>query len=73
VALRGAVRAGVDVLGPALAAMPKLVGRWRYQIILRGAQPGPFRVWLASVAERLSSASGAGVRVTIDVDPRDLM
>ena len=71
--LRGAVRAGVDVLGPALAAMPKLVGRWRYQIILRGAQPGPFRVWLSSVAERLSSASGAGVRVTVDVDPRDLM
>ena len=71
--LRAGLPPGVDVLGPALAALPKLVGRWRYQVILRGAQPGPFRAWLVQVRERIERTAGAGIRVTIDVDPRHLM
>jgi primosomal protein N' (replication factor Y) len=74
-ALRDEARraSGVDVLGPAAAALPVLVGRWRFQVVLRGAQPGPFRRFLAAWRERLDAASRGGVRVSVDVDPRHLM
>ena len=29
---------GVDLLGPAPAALPRLVGRWRFQLVIRGAE-----------------------------------
>ncbi len=73
--LRASVPAGsaIDVLGPAAAALPRLVGRWRVQLVLRGARTAPFRAWLEQRAADLAGASGKGVRVTIDVDPRDLL
>ncbi len=64
---------GVDVLGHALAALPRLVGRWRFQVILRGLQVRPFRAFLAGVLPRVEAAGGGGVRVHVDVDPRHLM
>ena len=64
---------GVDVLGPAPAALARLVGRWRFQLILRGMDAGVFRRFLAAWRDRLTKASGKGVRVIIDVDPRNLM
>ena len=60
----------IEVLGPAQAAMPRLVGRWRYQIMLRGNDPRAFRRWLRGVD---LSHPGKGVRVSLDVDPRHLM
>ncbi len=74
-ALRASARdvPGVDVLGPAAAALPRLVGRWRFQVILRGLEVGPFRAWLGREAPRLLAAGGGGVRVSVDVDPRHLM
>jgi primosomal protein N' (replication factor Y) len=66
------VGGGVQVLGPAVAAMAKLVGRWRVQLVLRGGDPKKFRVFLGQ-------GRGAwlglphGVRVAVDVDPRHLM
>lgn len=71
--LRAVSARGVDVLGPALAAMPRVVGRWRYQLILRGMDAGAFRRWLAVVRGRIEAAGRKGVRVTVDVDPRHLM
>jgi primosomal protein N' (replication factor Y) len=71
--LRRRLAEGVDVLGPSLAALPKMVGRWRYQIILRGQQVGVFRGWLTQIRPLLERAAGGGVRVTVDVDPRHLM
>jgi primosomal protein N' (replication factor Y) len=64
---------GVDVLGPAPAALAKLVGRWRFQILLRGRHVGWFRRFLANVRGRLEGAASRGVRVVADVDPRHLM
>ena len=64
---------GVGVLGPAAAAMPRLVGRWRMQLILRGLDVRPFRAFLAAAADRIDGAAGRGVRVSVDVDPRHLM
>ena len=60
----------VQVLGPAPAARPRQVGRWRYQIVLRGRDPKHFRAWLK---EQDWSPPGRGVRIAIDVDPRNLM
>lgn len=73
--LRGAARGvpGVGVLGPAPAALPLLVGRWRFQIVLRGEQVKAFRTWLPAQRRRLEQAGRKGVRLSWDVDPRDLM
>jgi len=74
-ALRAEARGmeGVGVLGPAPAALAKLVGRWRFQILLRGSHVGWFRRFLATVRGRLEGAASRGVRVVVDVDPRHLM
>lgn len=61
----------VQVLGPAPAALPRLLGRWRYQIILRGMDAAVFRKWVAQAD--LSPKNKKGVRVVVDVDPRSLM
>jgi primosomal protein N' (replication factor Y) len=65
----------VDVLGPAPSPLARLVGRWRYQLLLRGWQMGPFRRWLDAQAPGLlaSARDHRGVRVTVDVDPRSVM
>lgn len=64
---------GTDVLGPAAAALPKLVGRWRFQIVLRGTDVRPFRAFLDAARPRLEAPTRRGVRRTVDVDPRSLM
>lgn len=61
------------VLGPAPAALPRLVGRWRFQLILRGVQYRPWRNWLIEVLPLLRTAAQRGIRVSWDVDPRHLM
>ncbi len=74
-ALEGAAKRfpGVRVLGPAPAALPRLVGRWRFQLILRGDRTARFRDYLAAVAAQLLEPPQRGVRLTVDVDPRHLM
>lgn len=62
---------GVDVMGPAIAPLPRLVGRWRYQVVVRGRDVRVLRAYLA--ANHLSWRTPAGVRKLIDVDPRGLM
>lgn len=64
---------GVSVMGPAPAALPKLVGRWRYQLVLRGQNGREFRRFMRTSRPRLDKVSGGGVRVNVDVDPRHLM
>ena len=64
---------GLGVLGPAPAALPRLVGRWRFQIVLRGEDIKPFRAFLQTEKKRILSRAKKGVRVAIDVDPRNLM
>ena len=59
---------GTDVLGPAPAMLPRMVGRWRYQIVLRGRNVKAFREFL--VAHHREWKAQKGVRVQVDVDPR---
>ena len=63
----------VDILGPEAAAMPRLVGRWRFQIVLRGRDTARFRAWLAAVRPLLFAPGKHNVRVIVDVDPRSLL
>jgi len=65
----------VDVLGPAPAPLERLVGRWRFQVVLRGWTTGPFRSWLDPRAKTIRSMARRrkGVRITLDVDPRSLL
>lgn len=62
---------GVDVLGPAAAPLPRLVGRYRFQIVLRGRDRRSFRTFLS--AHHKGWLVPAGVRRIIDVDPRSMM
>ena len=63
----------IQVFGPTLAPLSKLVGRWRFQLVLRGRNVPQFRAWLRSVSDTLSRTPSRGVRMTVDVDPRNLM
>lgn len=62
---------GVDVLGPAIAPLPRLVGRWRYQVVIRGRDVRALRTFLT--ANHTSWRTPQGVRKILDVDPRGLM
>ncbi|NCG17618.1 MAG: primosomal protein N' [Rhodobacterales bacterium] len=64
---------GVSILGPAPAALPKLVGRWRYQIVIRGVEIKAWRNFLHQSQRRVMATGKKGIRVSIDVDPRHLM
>ena len=60
----------INVLGPAPAALPRLLGRWRVQLILRGMDARAFRNWLSTLKLKAPAKS---IRMVVDVDPRYLM
>lgn len=60
----------VDVLGPATAPLARLVGRWRFQIVLRGRDLRAFRRFLEE--RHTTWKVPQGVRLIVDVDPRSL-
>ena len=64
---------GIDVLGPVSAPLGRLVGRWRFQLVLRGRDVPRFRRWLAACRPMLRAAHKGGVRVITDIDPRNLL
>ncbi len=61
----------IRVLGPAIAALPRLVGRWRFQILLKGQEDTAWRSWLK--AADFGARKARGVRVHVDVDPLHLL
>jgi primosomal protein N' (replication factor Y) len=64
---------GVDILGPSPAALAKLVGRWRWQLVVRGRDVKAWHGFVAAHAGLVYAAAKGGVRTTIDIDPRHLM
>lgn len=64
---------GIQVFGPTLAPLSKLVGRWRFQVVLRGRDVPRFRTWLTSVEAVILDRPKRGVRMSVDVDPRSLL
>ena len=63
----------IQIFGPTLAPLSRLVGRWRYQLILRGRDVPRFRSWLSQAQSELFERPQRGVKVSIDVDPRNLL
>jgi primosomal protein N' (replication factor Y) (superfamily II helicase) len=73
-ALRGeAPRGPVRVQGPVSAPMARLMGRWRFQLVVRAADRALLRRWLTAREALLRRPPGKGLRLTVDVDPRNLM
>ncbi len=64
--------AELTILGPAPASMPMLRGRFRFQILLKASKPTVVRAAVAKLRQVLPKPP-AGVRVTVDVDPVDMM
>lgn len=64
---------GIGVLGPAPAALPRLVGRWRFQLLIRGRSAKALRAFLRAAGAVHAARPPGGVRVHWDVDPRHLM
>jgi primosomal protein N' (replication factor Y) len=62
--------ASLRISGPAPAPLERLQGRWRFQILVRGAER-------LAVLDALESAvpdrPPSGVQIAVDVDPQDLM
>nr|MCS5634932.1 hypothetical protein [Myxococcota bacterium] len=74
--LPGDAQAGGDrlceVLGPVPAAFPRLRGRHRQQIIVKGSDAGRVRAVSAHLAE-LGRRADPGIQVAVDVNPMDML
>jgi primosomal protein N' (replication factor Y) (superfamily II helicase) len=57
-----------EILGPAPAAIERLAGRYRWQILLKGGENEAL-----PALEGIRSHCPAGVSLTIDVDPLHLL
>ena len=67
----GRILREVELLGPAPCLLQKLRGRSRVQILLKAARRPPLRRLLDRLAE--VSRLPAGVTLTVDIDPLDMM
>lgn len=56
-----------QVLGPAIAAIPKLRGMWRYHMLLKGNNLDQMRAALKEVLQK--AVVPKDIRVTVDVEP----
>ncbi len=64
------------VLGPAAAPMYRVRGRFRWQVLVKGAHPGLVGALLDNAGTKLVAeikAMGGGCRLAIDRDPQSLM
>jgi primosomal protein N' (replication factor Y) len=63
---------GFQVLGPAPSAIPRLRGRYREQILVKGGLPPESKEGLLDLLEAVSKES-PGVEFQVDVDPVNLL
>ena len=61
----------IKVLGPIPAPLPRIRGKFRYQLILKGSRPDELRALLKESLTCLRR--GKGVEVVIDVDPISML
>jgi primosomal protein N' (replication factor Y) len=60
----------IVISGPAAAPIERLAGKWRFQLLLRSRSR---RAVLAALEAAVPEPPPAGVAVSVDVDPRNLM
>jgi primosomal protein N' (replication factor Y) len=62
------------VLGPSAAPLARLKGKTRYQILLKGKKWSALHDFTAKVlAQAEKEISFAGVKLTVDVDPVNML
>jgi len=69
--LKAELKVRVEILGPAPAPIYRLRNRFRRQILLKGANRGDLHRLLASWRQQAVVASN--VRISVDIDPVDMM
>ncbi|MDI6895153.1 MAG: primosomal protein N' [Bacillota bacterium] len=65
--------AGVEVLGPAPAPLSPLKGSFRWVALLKSREPEGAAVMLQEAMARSGMERRRGVRLTVDVDPYDML
>jgi len=69
----GALKLPVSVLGPVPAPIERIRGRIRYQLLLKGdTSRAVARICLDVFGESPPRLEG-GVRITVDIDPLDML
>lgn len=63
---------GLAILGPAPCPRRKVVGKYRWQVLLKAAERGPVRE-MAKALRGEGHLKGHGIKIVLDVDPVDLM
>jgi primosomal protein N' (replication factor Y) (superfamily II helicase) len=64
----------IEVLGPAKAPWEKMKGRYRFQMLLKGAGSQALKTCAAgAIQEHAESMKQSGVKVIVDIDPMLLM
>lgn len=72
--LRRANMEEINVLGPAQAPLGKIKDNYRWQVLLKGKGSGPMHHLVRDARETLwKAARDRGVRVSVDVDPMDML
>ncbi len=65
------LNARINVLGPSVAPMEKLRGKYRYHMLLSSSVPRQLQAVLAHADSRIKPVEG--VQYAIDIDPQDMM
>ncbi len=66
-------RPGLEVLGPVAAPLARLRGRHRWQLLLKGAETGALHALCARLVQEPPPPGGRGVKLTVDVDPENML
>ena len=71
--LASTTHSNVTVLGPIPAAIERLRGRFRFQVMATSKTAGSLQGWLDQIAAARDVARRSGVRIAVDVDPSELI
>jgi primosomal protein N' (replication factor Y) len=65
------LKAPINILGPSVAPMEKLRGKYRFHMLLSTAEPNRLQQVLTHADARIKPVDG--VQYAIDIDPQDMM
>ncbi|MBU0481643.1 MAG: primosomal protein N' [Proteobacteria bacterium] len=63
----------IDVLGPAPAPLSRLHGRHRWQVLLKGSSFKELHALCNALLERSAGLTKTGVKLSVDVDPENML